>query len=307
MTSAATSRPLHTHFNANNKAARPSARMLGAWLVIVSTIAIAVVPSFARLAYDGGSNTLTVITARSVVTVLLTWLLIALCGQSLRVGARPMLICLVSGVCYAVMLYGFLGAVEFIPVNTVILIFFIHPLLVGLLAARLGQEAISKRMMLVLLAAFGGLALAVGASFAQLNVTGIVLAAIAAITGSLVIIGNGRAAKEAGGLAVVFYMMLSAAITLVTAFMFCGDLELPAAATGWLGFAGVALGSTVGTLTFFCAVPMIGAVRATMISNVEPLLGIAFAVVLLGEELSGLQMAGIATVLASIVAIELKK
>jgi drug/metabolite transporter (DMT)-like permease len=52
---------------------------------------------------------------------------------------------------------------------------------------------------------------------------------------------------------------------------------------------------------------MIGAVRATMISNVEPLLGIGFAVVLLAEELSGLQMAGIATVLASIVAMELKK
>jgi hypothetical protein len=52
-------------------------------------------------------------------------------------------------------------------------------------------------MMLVLLAAFGGLALAAGASFAQLNLTGIVLAVIAALTGALVTIGNGRVAKEA--------------------------------------------------------------------------------------------------------------
>ncbi len=307
MTNAAASPSLPSQLVIKPRAARLSARALGTWLVIISTFAIAVVPSFARLAYDGGSNTLTVITARSVVTVLLTWLLIALRGQSLRIGTKPMLISLACGVCYAVMLYGFLGAVEFIPVNTVILIFFIHPLLVGLFAARLGDEAISMRMMLVLLAALGGLALAVGASFDQLNVTGVVLAAIAAITGALVIIGNGRAAKEAGSLAVVFYMALSAAITLVIAFVFCGDLELPATATGWLGFAGVALGSTVGTLAFFCAVPMIGAVRATMISNIEPLLGILFAVVLLGETLSALQMAGIATVLASIVAMELLK
>ena len=53
--------------------------------------------------------------------------------------------------------------------------------------------------------------------------------------------------------------------------------------------------------------PMIGTVRATMISNLEPLLGILFAVVLLGEAISGLQMAGIAMVLSSIVAMELKQ
>ena len=94
--------------------------------------------------------------------------------------------------------------------------------------------------------------------------------------------------KRLGRLQQAPIRMLSAAITLVIAFTLCGDLELPATATGWLGFSGVALGSTVGTLAFFCAIPMIGAVRATMISNVEPLLGIVFAVVLLGEKLSGL-------------------
>ena len=46
----------------------------GLALVVLSTVAIAIVPSFAKLAYDGGSNTLTVITARSIVSVALTWL-----------------------------------------------------------------------------------------------------------------------------------------------------------------------------------------------------------------------------------------
>jgi drug/metabolite transporter (DMT)-like permease len=43
-----------------------------------------------------------------------------------------------------------------------------------------------------------------------------------------------------------------------------------------------------------------------MISNVEPLLGIIFAVLILGEHVSVLQGIGIAVVLAAIVAMELK-
>ena len=43
-----------------------------------------------------------------------------------------------------------------------------------------------------------------------------------------------------------------------------------------------------------------------MISNVEPLLGIIFAVLILGEHVSVLRGVGIALVLASIVAMEVK-
>ena len=281
-------------------------QILGTALVVLSTISIAVVPSFAKLAYDGGSNTLTVITARSILTVVLTWLVIISLRQTVRINQKPLLISLGTGVCYAVMLYGFLGAVAFIPINTVILIYFIHPILVGFLAARLGDETMSRKMIAALVVAFAGLGLAVGFSFDTLDLRGIGLAALAMVTCVFVIIGNGRAVPQAGGLVVVFYMMLSAAITLALLFLFFGTVELPTTASGWLGFTGVAIGSTIGTLAFFCAVPMIGTVRSTMISNLEPLLGIIFAVQILGEKISLLQMGGIVMVLASIVVMELK-
>ena len=281
-------------------------QLLGTALVILSTISIAIVPSFAKLAYNGGSNTLTVITARSILTVVVTWLVIISLQQTVRIDRKPLLISLGTGVCYAIMLYGFLGAVAFIPINTVILIFFIHPILVGLLAARLGDETMSKKMVVALVVAFAGLGLAVGFSFDSLNLRGIGLAALAMITCVFVIIGNGRAVQQAGGLVVVFYMMLSAAITLALLFLFFGTIELPTTASGWLGFTGVAIGSTIGTLAFFCAVPMIGTVRSTMISNLEPLLGIVLAVLILGEKISMLQIGGVAMVLASIVALELR-
>ena len=42
--------------------------VIGILMVVISTVAFAIVPSFARLAYDGGSNPLTLITVRSIVT-----------------------------------------------------------------------------------------------------------------------------------------------------------------------------------------------------------------------------------------------
>jgi drug/metabolite transporter (DMT)-like permease len=284
----------------------PRLQAIGAAMVALSTVAIAIVPTFTKLAFDGGSNTLTVVMARSILTVALTWFVMVVLGQSLRLGRTPLLISLATGVFYAVMLYGFLGAVAFIPVNTVILIYFTHPLLVGLVAARLGHEVISAKMVRALIAAFAGLGLAVGLSFASFNLAGIALAALSSVTCVFVVVGNGRAMKQAGSLAVIFYMMLSASIALALPLLAFGTIALPETLSGWIGFGGVAVGYTVGTLAFFCAVPILGAVRSAMISNIEPLLGIIFALVILGERVSPLQGVGIALVLASIVVMELK-
>ena len=115
-------------------------RALGVGLVVLSTIAIAIVPSLAKLAYEGGSNTLSVITGRSIFSVLITFVLVLVSRQPLAIPRRPMQIALGMGVAYAAMLYGYLGAVNYLPVSLVILIYFIHPVLVGFIVVVLGQE-----------------------------------------------------------------------------------------------------------------------------------------------------------------------
>jgi drug/metabolite transporter (DMT)-like permease len=83
-----------------------------------------------------------------------------------------------------------------------------------------------------------------------------------------------------------------------------GDLRLPVTLQGWTGFSGVAIAYTIGTVTFFAAIPLLGAVRAAMISNLEPVLGILFAMAVLGEAVSPLQALGIVLVIGSIFAME---
>ena len=154
---------------------------LGVGLIVVSTVAIALVPSLAKLAYEGGSNTLSVITGRSIFSVLVTFLLLVVLRQPIAIARRPLLIGLGVGVGYAVILYGYLGAVNYLPVNQVILIYFIHPLLVGLIATYLSRERLTLVSVSALGAAVVGLSLAIGFSFDRLDPLGIGLAAMAMV------------------------------------------------------------------------------------------------------------------------------
>ena len=282
-------------------------QLVGAAMVVLATAAVAIVPSFARLAYEGGGDTLTVITGRSIATAAVCFVVTAMLGRRLCIPRRSLALSLGLGVLYAAQLYGFLGAITYLPVNMAILIYFLHPLMIGVVAMSAGRETASPLRLGALITALVGLALAVGFSVGGLSLLGVVLASLAAVMVAVIITASAVAMRDSDSLAVTSYMMLSAALCLSVFSLVRGDLKLPATEEGWLGFGGVALSHTIGTLVFFSAIPLLGAVRAAMITNLEPVLGIVFAMLILGERMSPVQGTGIALVIASIFAMEIKR
>ncbi|HVR66454.1 MAG TPA: DMT family transporter [Verrucomicrobiae bacterium] len=282
-------------------------QLLGAAMVVVSTASIAIVPTLARLAYDGGTNTMTVITARSVFSAAVCFLAVVILGRKLRIPRRALTISLGLGVLYAIHLYSLLAAVTYLPVNMVVLIYFLHPLMIGIAVVVIGQQKPSLARLGALAGAIVGLGLAVGFSLESLNIVGMVLAFVAAVIAAVVITCSSIAMRDADSFVVVYYMMLAAAIVLVPVSLVQGGMALPVTSIGWVGFAGVAIAYTIGTLTFFGAIPLLGAVRAAMITNLEPVLGILFAVLILGERISPLQGVGIVMVVAAIFVMEMKR
>jgi drug/metabolite transporter (DMT)-like permease len=287
-------------------ATAPSLKLqaFGIALIILSTIAIAIVPSLAKFAYEGGSNTLSVITGRSFFSVLITLLLILVLRQPLAISRTPLLIGLATGVGYAVILYGYLGAVNYLAVSLVVLIYFIHPLLVGVIVMCLGQERLTPTSLGALMGALVGLGLAIGFSIETPDPLGIGLATMAMVVTAVVIVGNARAMKQAPALSVGFYMMLSAAAALAVLFFLFGSLALPNTGLAWIGFIGVAIAATTGTLAFMCGMAYVGAARAAMITNIEPVLGVLFAIAILGEKVTLLQSIGIVIVIGAIFVME---
>ncbi len=277
---------------------------LGIALVLWSTVAVGISPSLSKLALDSGANTLTVIALRSLFMIVAVAVVLKAMGASFAVDRSVLKICLGTGVVFAVMSYGFLGSVEFIPVGLAILIFFLHPMLVAIAEPLLRGGRPTRQHLIWGLVILSGLSLTLGFDLVGLDWRGIALALLGAVACAAMIIGNATAMRRAGTVLVNFYMVATSTVIVVALLAITGATALPGTGIGWVGIVGTGAGFTVGLLCFFAAIPLIGAVRATMISNIEPVLGILFAMAIFGEHLVPLQWLGVALVVGGLIGME---
>lgn len=279
-------------------------RRVGIVLVLTSTVAFAIGPVAAKIALDNGSNVLTVVAARGLIGAALLALLVVLFRQDFRIGRAALRWSLACSAFSALMVYGLIGSVAYIPVSVATLIFFVHPLIIAVIIHYRGGDRLTGGKLMLALGALAGLALALGPNFESLDTTGIALAALAAITVCGAVLCAARAQQHATstqvnlyatGLGGVFFAVLASAL---------GAWSLPANALGWFGIATAGVGIAVGLLCFFASFRYLGPVRATMLSNAEPLLSIVMAAVILGQWLSPIQWIGAAVMIGAIVLFE---
>ena len=285
--------------------ADPRDRLIGVSLVLLSSAAIATVPIAAKLAFQAGSNTLTVVTLRGIVGVALIALFMAASGQAFGITRRTLALCAGAGLAHALVACGFIGSVAYIPVGFAVLVYCTHPVMLAFIFHCEGRERLTLRKLTLALAVLVGLGLMLGGGLGKLNSAGVALAALAAAAVCGVIMLGARAQRSATSTQVNLYMMAVATAASGVATTAGGAWSLPTGMVGWLGLAGAGIGVTVGLVAFFAAFRFVGLVRATIISNAEPLFGVLFAATVLGERLSVVQWAGVALAVVALVLFEM--
>jgi drug/metabolite transporter (DMT)-like permease len=282
----------------------PGKRHVGIILVLVSAVAFAIGPTAAKVALDNGANVLTVVTLRGVIGAALLALLILLFRQSFRISRIALRWCILTSGLASLMVYGFIGSVAYIPVSVAVLIFFVHPLLVAMIDHWRGGDRLTIGKLLLALGALAGLALALAPTFGTLDPAGVALAALAAVTICGQILCGARAQRYATSTQVNFYVTALSGTLFALITSAFGAWSLPSNTLGWTGVAGAGIGIAVGLLTYFASFRYLSAVRATMLSNVEPLLSILMATVILGQWLRPVQWIGAAIMIGAIVLFE---
>jgi drug/metabolite transporter (DMT)-like permease len=79
-----------------------------------------------------------------------------------------------------------------------------------------------------------------------------------------------------------------------------GGVELPTEPRGWIGVTGNAVSYAVGLTCLFAAIRRLGAIRTAIAANLEPVISVTLAALVLGEALSAPQAMGALVVLAGI-------
>lgn len=278
-----------------------SREYLGIAVIVGVGLCFALGNTMANIAYEGGSDPLSLTTARFVFPAIALAGILMVMRKSVVLPRRDGIVALALGIVTAVYTLALLSAIEILPVALAVLIFFLFPILTSLIIAVMGWERLSVTTIGAGVLAFAGLVLALGVSRQVLSIEGIVYSGIAALGLAIVSAVSGRVIRSGDPRPVTLYILTMASAVAIVIVLVRGTYLMPQSIAGWWGFAGSVVFSGLAMIGFFVAISLIGAARATLFQYAEPLFTMATAFLLLGQLLMPLQVLGAIIVVGALV------
>ena len=274
----------------------------GVAVMVFAALAVSLSLLLSPFVFEAGMAPLALLALRSLAFVAFLYAATRLTGHRLGLPASKRMRAFGVGLIYILGAGGYLWSIYFLPVSLAVLIFYVYPILTLILASVLARHLPRSRDLLLLLAAFGGLALALGVSFEGLDMRGVALVSGGALAIATSFVWMSRSLGEEDSLAVTFHMAISGGLLALVGATAAGALSLPAPeAMAWLALAGVLVFFCAGFYSIFRGIAMIGPVRAATIMNLEPVATLALAPLILAERLTAQQWIGAAIVIAAVV------
>ena len=279
-------------------------------MVLGSATAFGTLAIFAKLGYASGLGTEQTLAFRFLLAALGMIALAVALGQNplrLRRNQLVTLFCL-GAIVYTGQSLTYFIALRSLEASLVVLIAYIYPSLVVVAAWLFLRRAVSAWHGVALAMSFAGVALLVGG--AQFHLTwalawplALAVASPTIYTG-YILIGE-RVMESVPAVAASAVIMSGAALAFCVLAALNHELAPPRNIGGWAVGFGIALFPTMIAISLFLAgLPRIGAARAALLSTWEPVVTVFLAVVILGDRLSLVQVAGGVLVIVAVVVVQ---
>lgn len=265
----------------------------------------------ARFAFDHGTSVATAVTFRSGITAAVVGVLLWAYRVPLRLQPRHRWALPAIGGLVAVQSLCLYAAVARLPVALALLAFNTYPLMTALWARVVYRHRPEPRVLRAMPVLLLGLAMAldvVGAT-AGLDMalhwgrigTGVAFALAAAATFGLALVLTQHEAGSLDGRLRTFTTMALVAVLAGLGTWAQGGLQLPNAAAGWWGLAGLTVLYGTAFTIMFIVLPKLGVVGGSPLMNTEPIFALVLAWALLGQTIAPLQVAGGLLVVGTVV------
>lgn len=281
---------------------------LGIACALLSATCFGLNPPIAAYLNGHGFPPVEAVVVRSTLMLAVATIMVAALRRPLRVGRA--LWAPLAGITLATATLSlcYLSSVAFIPVGLAVIILYTFPLVVLVLSPVLEGARLSPRRIVLALVAFAGLTIAIGPSFSSLDIRGIALATMAALSAAVIFFcGRGLAGHVDEAVNAFWVHLLGTPILVLAAL---------AAGRGWGWFApdapgvvhevaapALALGITyaAGYLLMVHGLRHAPPSGLTPFYNIEPVVSISAAAFLVGERLEANQYLGAGVVLTALV------
>ncbi len=272
---------------------------LGVLFALLTACGLGAITTLAKLFYADDGNALTLMLVRFIASTLVFGLFLLLRGNSFKVESRQRLSLSLLGIVWSAAMICYLLAVETISVSLAVLIFYFYPLQVLAYSVLRGQLKASPVLIALFCAAFAGLYLALSGGTITLNPTGILLAALASCGAAFTFICGARVAAKMSPLLISFWVNAAGLVMILP--LMPGNLALPTASAGTLALGLATLFYLVAILSQFEALARLSAARAAFLLNLEPVVSILLASLVLNETLSPIQLSGMILVITVVI------
>lgn len=260
---------------------------------------------FARYSFEDGSNAVTVVSVRCLFAVIAIALTLKFAPAQRPALGHERWLLLGMGVVFALNVFAFYKSIELLRVPLAVLIFYINPLLIGLLSGWVGLERHSTRTWMWACVSLVGLAFATGASPESIDPNGVLWAIAAAFMITVVLVLSTRFLTHIDARSRTGWMMASTTAILWLVSVSSGSLAWPQHAAGGWAIVAVSVLYAIGVVSLFTSATRIGPLRTAVVMNLEPLIAIAGSWMVLGQGLTPMQLFGGVLVLGGVLGAQL--
>jgi drug/metabolite transporter (DMT)-like permease len=275
-------------------------RLYGVFLIGLSAVSFGAMAIFARIAYDSGSDPITVLFLRFSIAGIFMLAIMVAKGMVYPRGRTLVTLALMGALGYVSLSIAFFTALTMAPAGLVAILLYLYPAFVTLLAAIFLKKPVTLPKIVALFFTFGGTLLIIGMDGGRGQNLGIVLAITAAALYSIYIVVGSKAISNAGAFQASTIVIISAGVAF-SGIVAVKGVKFPGTATGWVSVIAIALVSTAfAIVAFFAGLKRIDPANASMISTLEPVVTVSLAVVVLGETLTLNKILGGMMILAAV-------
>lgn len=278
---------------------------IGITMAVIASVMLAFNSIFAKFAYQAGLDPNTFTMLRLSVAALVLWGVFLLFGrQFIPIPPAVLWSCTLMAAANTVAQLSYYWGLTRLPAGVATLLLYMYPAVVILLL-RLRGEPLTRRRVLRLAVALGGVALLVDPAGGSVQVSGVILVSIAVFTYALYLVLGQIVIHNVDPRTVALYVISIMAVMATAVRLVLGGSHLPTTWAGWWPVLGVALlGTVVTRLTMFTSIKYIGSTQTTLIGVVEPLTTILLARAFLGEVMAPVQWLGGLLIVLSLLLID---
>jgi drug/metabolite transporter (DMT)-like permease len=255
--------------------------------------------TLSRLAYDTGTNPVSLTFYRFVMSAVLMVLLVLVLRKSWRLAVSPTIFiaCVVGMFATSI---GHLGAVNYIPVSLSAIIFYTFPLMVVAYKRLVHREPLTRNELLAFLVAFIGIGIALGPDFQSLDPIGIALAFSGAVGATLFILSYERFPPQTDSYTGTMWIMIASVACSLLVLQLGFELTPPSESVGWVYVVTITLASVTAFVLSLQAISRVGGTIFALFLNFEPVIIILLAWLVLAENMSVERIVGITLIVLAL-------